>query len=95
MIKVGITGQVGFIGTHLLNTLNLEKERFEIVPFEDRFFSAPLLFEEWVSNCDAIIHLAALNRHIKADVIYNTNILLVKQLIAALENTNSHPHVLF
>ena len=95
MIKVGITGQPGFVGTHLFNTLNLDKEHFETIPFEDCFFSDDTLLEEWVSKCDAIVHLAALNRHNDPDVIYNTNISLVKQLISALENTNTHPHVLF
>ncbi len=95
MIKVGITGQAGFVGTHLFNTLNLDKEEFKTVPFEDRFFSNATVLEDWVSKCDAIVHLAALNRHNDPEVIYNTNIQLVKQLIAALENTNSHPHVLF
>jgi len=95
MIKVGITGQAGFVGTHLFNTLNLDKEHFETIPFEDLFFSDVTLLEEWVSKCDVIVHLAALNRHNDPDVIYNTNILLVNQLIAACEKTHSTPHVLF
>lgn len=95
MIKVGITGQVGFVGTHLFNTINLDKEQFETIPFEDSFFSDKSLLEKWVSKCDVIVHLAALNRHNDPDVIYKTNILLVKQLIIALESTNAIPHVLF
>lgn len=95
MIKVGITGQAGFVGTHLFNALNLQKETFVTVPFEDRFFSDTKLLEAWVSKCDAIVHLAALNRHDDPNVIYNTNISLVKQLITACEETHSTPHVLF
>jgi len=38
MINVGITGQAGFIGTHLFNFLNLKKEELRLIPFEDRFF---------------------------------------------------------
>jgi len=95
MIKVGITGQAGFVGTHLFNTLNLDKENIETIPFEDRFFSEVALLNEWVSKCDAIVHLAALNRHNDPDVIYNTNISLVKQLISACEKTHSTPHILF
>jgi len=94
-IKIGITGQGGFVGTNLFNTLNLDKENFEIISFEDRCFSDAVLLEEWVLKCDAIVHLAGLNRHNDPDVIYNTNMLLVKQLIAAIENTNTKPHVLF
>jgi len=36
-----------------------------------------------------------MNRHGEPQVIYDTNITLVKQLIAACETTNSRPHVLF
>ena len=36
-IKVGITGQPGFMGTHLFNYLGL-KENVTRIPFEDRFF---------------------------------------------------------
>lgn len=95
MLKVGITGQKGFVGAYLFNTLNLDKENFETIPFEDRFFSDARLLNEWVSKCEVIVHLAALNRHNDPDVIYNTNILLVKQLIGALETTNTHAHILF
>ena len=95
MIRVGITGQAGFIGTHLFNTLGLYPDRFERVPFEDEFFSNQKQLERFVSQCDAIVHLAALNRHNDPDVIYNTNISLVQALINACKKTNSTPHVLF
>jgi len=88
MIKVGITGQAGFIGTHLYEYLNLDKDRFSLIPFEDAYFEDPLVFTDWVSQCDAIVHLAALNRHKNPDEIYKTNIKLVKDLISALENSN-------
>ena len=39
MIKVGITGQSGFVGTHLQNTLGLYPGEFERVPFEDDYFA--------------------------------------------------------
>lgn len=95
MIKVGITGQAGFIGTHLYNYLGLQKDKVERIPFEDAIFSDQPRLEEFVRQCDVIIHLAALNRHNDPQTIYNTNILLVKKLISALENTNSKPHILF
>lgn len=95
MIKVGITGQAGFVGTHLYNTLGLQPNKFERIQFEDSFFSDPEKLEKFVSSCDAIIHLAAMNRHNDPEVIYKTNIGLVKQLILAMENTKSTPHVLF
>ena len=95
MIKVGITGQPGFVGTHLFNTLGLQPDKFERVPFEDAFFSNESKLKEFVRSCDAVVHLAAMNRHNDPEVLYQTNIGLVKQLIAACEATNSKPHILF
>lgn len=95
MIKVGITGQAGFVGTHLFNTLGLKPDQFERIPFEDAFFSDKNKLNGFVQMCDAIVHLAAMNRHNDPEVLYQTNIGLVKQLIDACEITNSTPHILF
>ena len=95
MIRIGITGQVGFIGTHLYNFLGLKQDNVIRIPFEDRFFGDSVLLEDFVRQCDAIVHLAALNRHNDQQVIYNTNIDLVKRLILAMENAKVRPHVLF
>lgn len=95
MIKIGITGQAGFVGTHLFNTLGLYPDKFERIPFEDEFFQDRNRLEEFVKNCDAIVHLAAMNRHNDPEVLYQTNIGLVKQLIESCEATKSAPHILF
>jgi UDP-2-acetamido-2,6-beta-L-arabino-hexul-4-ose reductase len=95
MLKVGITGQSGFIGTHLYNYLNLKKDKLTVVPFYDNFFQNYDNLKSWVLECDVIIHLAAMNRHADESVIYDTNIRLVKQLIEALEDTGKTPHLLF
>lgn len=94
-IKIGITGQSGFIGTHLFNTLGLHPGKFERIPFEDEYFNDEARLNKFVSDCDAIVHLAAMNRHNDPEVIYETNIRLVKQLISACRKTNSTPHILF
>lgn len=93
-MKVGITGQSGFIGTHLFNYFGL-KEGIERIPFEDTYFEDKSALESFVKNCDVIVHLAAMNRNSDPQVIYNTNIDLVQNLILACENTNSSPHILF
>jgi UDP-2-acetamido-2,6-beta-L-arabino-hexul-4-ose reductase len=95
MIKVGITGQAGFIGTHLYNTLGLNPDTFQRIPFEDAYFQDENKLRKFVQSCDAIVHLAAMNRHNDPEVIYKTNIMLVKQLIRACEETKSTPHILF
>ena len=93
-IKIGITGQAGFVGTHLFNFLGTQ-DSIERVEFKDEYFQDTKKLETFVSSCDAIVHLAAMNRHNDPQVIYNTNIGLVVQLIAACEKTGSKPHVLF
>ena len=93
--NIGITGQNGFIGTHLYNTLWLEPDKYHIIPFERSFFEANSRLEEFVSQCDVIVHLAALNRHNDSQIIYDTNLYLVKRLIQAMESTHSKPHLLF
>ncbi|MCX6186158.1 MAG: NAD-dependent epimerase/dehydratase family protein [Bacteroidetes bacterium] len=95
MIKIGITGQAGFVGKHLYNTLGLFKEKYERVDFDKSFFDDNNALDAFVKSCDVIVHLAAMNRHNDANVIYNTNIELVTKLIASLERTSSKAHVLF
>jgi len=95
MIKIGITGQAGFVGKHIYNTLGLFGHKYQRIPFEKSFFDDDSKLDSFVKNCDVIIHLAAMNRHNDANVIYNTNVELVTKLIASLERTSSKAHVLF
>ena len=95
MIKVGITGQSGFVGTHLQNELNLNKAEFEIIPFEDIYFKEFNKLKKFVSKCDVIVHLAAVNRHSDENELYRINIELVSLLISALESEAVTPHIIF
>jgi len=95
MLKVGITGQAGFVGTHLYNTLGLHPEEFQRIEFQKDYFDNDDLLNEFVAKCDIIIHLAAINRHNDPQVIYDSNIGLVKKLIRSLEISNSKAHVIF
>jgi UDP-2-acetamido-2,6-beta-L-arabino-hexul-4-ose reductase len=92
-IRVGITGQNGFVGKHLYNTLGLFPDDFERIEFDKSYFDKSELLDAFVSQCDVIVHLAALNRHDDQQLIYNTNIGLVDQLISSFERTGSTPHV--
>lgn len=95
MIRVGITGQAGFVGTHLYQLMGTRPELYTRVPFEDEVFQDEARLREFVRSCDAIVHLAAVNRDPDPQVIYDTNIRLTDQLIAAMEAEKVTPHVLF
>lgn len=95
MLKIGITGQAGFVGTHLCNTIGLYQDEFQIVPFDKKYFLIPELLENFVSQCDVIVHLAAVNRHHDPSIIYKTNVDLAQKLVDALELTQSNPHIIF
>lgn len=92
--KIGITGQNGFVGNHLYNTLGLFPEEFERIDFKKEFFEDDSKLDEFTSKCDVIVHLAAMNRHESEQFIYETNVALAKNLVASLERTNSKAHVL-
>ncbi len=94
MLKIGITGQSGFVGQHLFNTLGLQPKAFERIAFENTFFEDSDVLDQFVSQCDVIVHLAAMNRHNDPQVLYDTNIGLVNKLIESLERTDSHPHII-
>lgn len=91
--KIGITGQSGFIGSHLYNYLGLQKS-IERISFKDEFFQDEKDLDNFVKKCDVIVHLAAMNRHNDPEVLYQTNIDLVRKLISSLERTNSKAHIL-
>lgn len=93
-INIGITGQAGFVGNHLYTTLSL-RDDVELIPFERTYFEQDKALVQFVSQCDAIVHLAAMNRHDDANVIYETNVALVEKLIAACEKSQHVPHILF
>ena len=50
---------------------------------------------DFVSKCDVVIHLAAVNRHHNQDEIYDTNLLLVEKLINAHSKCKSNAHIIF
>lgn len=94
MIKVGITGQSGFIGSHLFNFLGV-KENIKRIPFKRDSFENAEDLENFVSQCDVIIHLAAVNRHANPETLFDTNISLIEKLISACSTTEAKSHILF
>lgn len=93
-MKIGITGQAGFVGGHLYNRLSLD-DSVELVEFQRDYFERPDLLLSFVEACDTIVHLAAMNRHEDPQVIYDTNVSLVEKLIVACEKSKKKPSILF
>jgi len=94
-MKIGITGQSGFLGAHLFSHIGLCDEQFEVIPFEDSFFLEEVKLRWFVKNCDVIVHLAGVSRGISDDELYNTNTRLTQQLIDALVAESVSPLVIF
>ncbi len=92
--RVGITGQAGFIGSHLTFLLQTKADDVAIVPFARDSFEDAGALAAFVAQCDVVVHLAAMNRG-ESEEIYACNVRLVQQLIAALEGRHHKPHVIF
>lgn len=93
-MKIGITGQNGFVGSHLYNTIGLYASEFERIDFKKDYFENETELDNFVAQCDVIVHLAAMNRHDSEQVVYETNVALVNKLEASLKRTGSKAHVL-
>ncbi|MDG6998992.1 MAG: NAD-dependent epimerase/dehydratase family protein [Nitrososphaerota archaeon] len=95
MLRVGTTGQQGFIGTHLYNTLGLSPDKYVRIPFDRCYFEDQDQLKRFVSSCDVVVHLAGMNRHSDGHVLYETNVDLTRRLVAAMEAAGTRPNVLF
>ena len=71
-----ITGQNGFIGYHLYNTLKLFPDKYILKEFDDKLFENTDKLESCLSDCDVIVHLAAVNRHKNPRFLYGDKISL-------------------
>lgn len=93
-LRVGITGQIGFVGYHLWHHLRRQSDAVELVPFEDGYYDSPSQLRTFARSCDAIVHLAAMNRG-DEKMLYATNVRLVEELLHALDDVQARPHILF
>ena len=94
-MRIGITGQNGFIGYHLTQTIKYKHSDYTLVVFQNSFFEKESLLKEFVSTCDVIVHLAGVNRAETDEEVYDANIKLNTVLKKALINANFKGHLLF
>jgi UDP-2-acetamido-2,6-beta-L-arabino-hexul-4-ose reductase len=92
---VGITGQQGFIGYHLSQLITHKYKDSSLLPFDDSLFDNQQHFNEYIAQCDVIVHLAGVNRDPNPQVVFDKNIELTDKLIIALEASDKKPHVIF
>jgi len=92
-LKIGITGQSGFIGSHLHNYLKVQED-VTLIPFQRNYFEEEGALDQFIKNCDTVVHLAGMNRGTDQELL-QVNISLAEKLVSGLERTHHKPHVIF
>ena len=94
-MRIGITGQNGFIGYHLTQTIKYKHSDYTLVSFQKSLFEQEDSLSAFVSSCDVIVHLAGVNRAETDKEVYEANIKLNTNLKKALIDANFKGHLLF
>lgn len=92
-MRIGITGARGLLGTHLHAYLH-GQPGVEVRAGGREIYADQAALREFVDGCDAIVHLAGMNRGDDAELA-RTNVRLCEDLVTALEAAKAAPHVLF
>ena len=94
-MKVTITGQDGFIGFHLYNTIKYKFHKIELIDFRKNYFKESDKIDQIFSSTDVIIHLAGLNRHDDENYLLDQNIILGKKIIDSIIRINFKGKLIF
>ncbi len=94
-MKVTITGQEGFIGYHLYNTIKYKHQEIQLIDFKKDFFNNENKIDKVFNHSDIIIHLAGINRSEDQDYLYSQNIILGEKLIHSIKRTNFKGKLIF
>lgn len=93
-MKIGITGQSGFIGSNLYNLLGTKPD-VERIEFDRLNFGTYDAMVAFVKKCDVIVHCAGVNRMEDEEMIYAINYNLTKFLIDSIEMAETKPTIVF
>lgn len=92
-MRIGITGAEGMIGWHLRCHLH-SLPSVQTFLATRRTFASDKALIDFVQQCDAIVHLAGVNRG-DPSWLEHTNVLLTEQLIKAMNEAGRTPIVVF
>jgi UDP-2-acetamido-2,6-beta-L-arabino-hexul-4-ose reductase len=96
MKTVAITGADGFMGVHARIFFRELEKRGEAraIPISRTDFENDATLARKLSEADGVLHLAGINRG-SDEELESGNSALAKRLVAALENAQRSPHILF
>jgi UDP-2-acetamido-2,6-beta-L-arabino-hexul-4-ose reductase len=92
-LRIGITGASGFLGWHTRALLHVTKAH-DVVPVDRVAFANTDTLAKKLEDCDAVMHLAGMNRGEDAQV-REVNEVLAHRLAEALAGTGKAPHLVF
>lgn len=95
-MNILITGNKGFIGQHLVNTLkHINLSDYKVLQFSKEDFKKPSLLDNKVKKSSVIVHLAALNRHKDQSVIYDSNMNFSHNLVDSIKRVGFKGKLIF
>lgn len=92
-MRIVITGALGFIGWHCRAYFQPMSE-VSVEPVGRVEFATDRALDEALDGCDAVIHLAGVNRG-DEEAVWRANIALAERLTQRLTATDARPHVVF
>ena len=90
MMRIGITGSTGFIGSHLASALRRHGGSFVVLECPRAAFEEPVLMRDFAAQCDQVVHLAAVSRHPDGAWLLAENVRLTEALTAGLRAADFH-----
>ncbi len=95
-MNILITGNKGFIGQHLENTINhLNFSNYKLIQFSKKDFKYNQLLDDKVKKSSVIVHLAGINRHKYKSLIYDLNMDLSHQLVNSIKRVGFKGKLIF